>query len=194
MSSVFIALGAAAADTPPLQILAPEIEALPHRREDEFVDAHVRRQLGDEAQRAAEVVLLQHARLLGGAWLDRAFLKDGRRHLARAQRRGAQAVAAFLDVEGMRQRHHGGLARGVGWAGQLAEMPAGEGGDVDDRAFAACAHALQHGQGAGGGAVQVDGDDLLEGRGVCLAPVALGKVDAGAVDKVVDAPEPGLDG
>ena len=40
-----------------LQVLAADVDAVPHRRDHQFVDAHMRRHLGDEADGAAQVLL-----------------------------------------------------------------------------------------------------------------------------------------
>src|SRR6202000_2318296 len=45
---------------------------------------------------------------------------------------GAQAVDAFVHVEGMGQRQHRMLGRGVGRARHFRDVAAGPGGDIDD--------------------------------------------------------------
>ena len=87
----------------------------------------------------------------------------------------------------MRHGHHAGLAGGVGRTGQVAQVPAGERGHVDHGAVCTCTHSRENRQRAMGGAVEVDGHDLVEGVAVGVAPEALGKIDSGAVHKDVDA-------
>src|SRR5207244_2758000 len=130
---------------------------------------------------------LQQARALVRRRRYRALLKDRRRHFAGQDRGGADAVGAFLHVEGLGERDHGVLGGVVAGTGQRARVAPGPRGDVDDQALLALAHRRQHRVAAIEHAGQVDGDDLIPAVDRNVSEVALRQVDARAVDEDVDA-------
>src|SRR4051794_1481196 len=156
------------------------------RADQQFVDAHSRRHARDERDGAAEIFGLQHPGLLLLARHHRAQLQDRGRHLARHQAAGAQAVDAFVHVEGMGQRQHRVLGRGVGRARHFGDVAAGPGRDVDDGAVLLLAHRRQHRAQAIEHAVEVDLNQLVPALQFHVLPAALGDIDAGIVHQQVD--------
>src|SRR5437016_5013312 len=80
--------------------------AVVRRADQDLVDADPRRQARDKGDGAAAILGLQHPGLLGFARRHRSRFQDRRGHLARRQAAGAQAVDAFIHVEGMGQCQH----------------------------------------------------------------------------------------
>src|ERR1700733_7244525 len=78
-----------------------DVAPVPGRIDHDLVDHDVRRQAGDVADEIADILRLGHAGtlLLGDG--NRPLVEDGRRHLARADDAGADAVDAFLHVDGV---------------------------------------------------------------------------------------------
>src|SRR5580704_605110 len=77
-----------------------DVAAVPGRVDHDLVDHDVGRQAGDVADEVADILRLGHARalLLGDG--NRPLVEDGRRHLARTDDAGADAVDAFFHVDG----------------------------------------------------------------------------------------------
>src|SRR5436190_229357 len=109
-----------------------DIAAVPGRADQDLVEADMLRQGRDVADEIAEVLRLQHARALPGAYRHRALVKDRRRHLGGANDRGADAVHALLAVDAVTHRHHAVLGRRIGGAGKRADEPPRPGGGVDE--------------------------------------------------------------
>src|SRR4051812_31509411 len=135
-----------------------DVHPVPGRADDHLVDAGMRRQFGDEADRRAEVVRLQHAGAVGGARRHRPAVEDRRGHFGRADRAGADAVHALLHVDRLGHRGDGVLAAVVGRTGQLRVKDAGPRGDVDDEPVVLRAHRRQHRMDRVERAVEVDPD------------------------------------
>src|SRR5512143_3035491 len=72
-----------------------DVAALPGRRDPDLVDADVRRQRRDIADQVADSLRLRHAPALGRRDRHRPLVEDWRRHLARADDAGADAVDAL---------------------------------------------------------------------------------------------------
>ena len=113
-------------------------------------------------------------------------VENGRGRLGWADGAGADAVRAFLHVDGLGQRDHGVLAAVVGGAGHRRRVLARPGRNVDHQAVLARAHRRQHRVGAVEGAVEIDADHLAPAGDGLVAPVALRIVQSGAVDQDVD--------
>src|SRR4051812_44864864 len=74
------------------RLKTPEVEAVPGRADDELVHARPSGQGGDEEERAAKVLRLQHAAALLRRRRHRPLLEDRRRHFPGQHRSAADAV------------------------------------------------------------------------------------------------------
>src|SRR5438132_8046533 len=83
-----------------------DIAAVPGRADEDLVEADMLRQGRDVADEIAEILRLQHARALLGAYRHRALIENRRRHLGGTDDGGADAVDAFLAVDAVAHRHH----------------------------------------------------------------------------------------
>ena len=159
---------------------AAQVEAIGGGTDDQLVDAGARGQRRDVEDGRPQVFGLQHALALLPARRNRSLLQDRRCHLARQDRRRADAVGAFLHVDRLGERDHralGGVVRGPGKRRGIAPGPRR---DIDDQTGLARSHAGQHRETAVEEAVQIDPDHVVPALGRHGLEVSLAAADVGA--------------
>ncbi len=141
----------------------------------------------------AHVLRLEHARQRFRRLGDRAVEQDRRRHLARTDHARADAVLAFLEIDGVAHGHHAVLGGRVGGPRHRPDPSPGPRCGVDQLPALLRAHDRQHRLGDVEGAREIGLDDLVDALGLQALPIAVGDVRAGVVDEDVEAPELGAD-